>query len=168
MRRGRGHRLRLGGGGTNTATLEPSWSRVPPASPAARLPGSIVGMLLRSVLAVALTLPVLSACSSSRPTTYAERLATVADDYERDLARVERILESVRPLVPATPSTPTESELAASVRRADMALELAHDALTRARLETSGDQMRHVAAYSQLALEYANAANAFAPPTRDV
>lgn len=124
-------------------------------------------MLLRSFLAVALALPVLSACSSSRPTTYAERLSTVADDYERDIARVERILESVRPLVPAVLSTPTEVELAASVRRADMALELARHALERARAETSGDQMRHVAAYSLLALEYANEANARALPSYD-
>jgi hypothetical protein len=121
-------------------------------------------MLLRSALAVALALPVLSACTSSRPTTYAERLETVAGDYERDLARVEEILERVRSVVPTEPN---DLELAASVRRADMALELARHALERARAETSGDQMRHVAAYSLLALEYANEADARALATRD-
>lgn len=113
-----------------------------------------------ALLVFVVAVPFLGACNSSRPTSYAERLDTVAGDYERDLARAERILERVRLLVPAAPSTPTEGELAASVRRADMALELAHDALLRARRETSGDQMRRVAAYSLLALEYANAANA--------
>jgi hypothetical protein len=124
-------------------------------------------MLLRSFLAVALALPVLSACSTSRPTTNPERLATVAEYYESDLARVETILERVRSVVPPAPTTPTEVELAAYVRRADMALELARHALERARAETSGDQMRHVAAYSLLALEYANEANARSLPTRD-
>jgi len=119
---------------------------------------------LVATAAVLTFLPFVAGCSSSRPTTYAERLTIVADDYERDLARVERTLEQVRPLVPATPSTPTEVELAAFVRRADMALELARHALERARIETSGDQMRHVAAYSLLALEYANEANARAMP----
>lgn len=113
-----------------------------------------------ALLVCVVAVPFLGACNSARPTSYAQRLDTVAGDYERDLARVERILERVRPLVPPAPSTPTESELASSVRRADMALELAHDALLRARRETSGDQMRRVAAYSLLALEYANAADA--------
>jgi hypothetical protein len=124
-------------------------------------------MLLRSFLAVALALPVLSACSTSRPTTYPERLANVAEYYESDLARVETILERVRSVVPPAPTTTTDVELAAYVRRADMALELARHALERARAETSGDQMRHVAAYSLLALEYANEANARSLPTRD-
>jgi hypothetical protein len=124
-------------------------------------------MLLRSFLAVALALPVLSACTSSRPSTHAERISIVADDYERDLARVEETLARVRTVVPPVPTTPTEIELAQYVRRADMALELARHALERARAESSGDQMRHVAAYSLLALEYANEANARALPTRD-
>jgi hypothetical protein len=114
----------------------------------------------------ALLVPFVAGCSSSRPTTYAERLETTADDYERDLARVERTLAEVRPLVPATPATMLEQELGAFVRRADMALELARHALERARTETSGDQMRRVAAYSLLALEYANEASARATPPR--
>lgn len=119
--------------------------------------------MLKHAAVLALLLFV-AGCSSSRPTTYAQRLETVAGDYERDLARVERTLDHVRPLVAAAPSTPTEVELAAFVRRAEMSLELARHALERARIEASGDQMRRVAAYSLLALEYANEANARALP----
>lgn len=118
--------------------------------------------LLFSILVV----PLLGGCSTTRATSYAERLDTVAGDYERDLARVQRTLERVRPLVPRAPATPSEQELAVAVRRADMALELAQAAIERAQAETSGDQMRRVAAYSLLALEYANEADARAvPPT---
>ncbi|MBX3464136.1 MAG: hypothetical protein KF830_13260 [Planctomycetes bacterium] len=106
----------------------------------------------------------LAGCSSTRPTTYEQRLDTVASDYERDLARVRRTLDRVRPQVSSTPTTPREQQLATAVRRADMALELAVAAIERARAESSGEQMRRVAAYSQLALEHANEANAFAEP----
>ena len=123
----------------------------------------LLAMVRRPLFAVALVIPALFGCQSSRPTTYSERLAVVADAYERDLARVERTLEDVRPRTPAAPSTPTEVEFVASMRRAEMALELARHALERARLDTSGDALRHAAAYSQLALEYANTANAYAP-----
>jgi hypothetical protein len=121
-------------------------------------------MKLQVLWCLVLVVPVLSGCSTTRGTGYANRLETVAGDYERDLARVRHTLEQVRPLVPATPTTPTEKELAAAVRRADKALELADAAIARARAETSGDQMRRVAAYSLLALEYANEANARAVP----
>lgn len=114
------------------------------------------------VLPFIVVAPFLAACSSTRPTTYAERLETVADDYGRDLARVERILEGVRPHVIASPTTNAEVALAAAFRRAEMALELARGAIERARLENRGDPMRRVAAYSLLALEYAHEAHAYA------
>lgn len=106
-------------------------------------------------------------CNSSPRSTYAERLAVVASVYERDLERVERILEQVRPRVGITPATSHELHAAASVRRAEMALELARAAIERAVAQTSGDQMRRVAAYSLLALEYANEANAYASPASE-
>ncbi|MBL8860862.1 MAG: hypothetical protein JNK02_02530 [Planctomycetes bacterium] len=105
-----------------------------------------------------------SACSSTA-TSYAERALVVADGYERDLARVERQLAAARSVAPAQPGSYTEEQLVAAIRRADACLARAHAELEGVRREPSEPAMRRLAAWALLALESANEARQYAPPS---